>query len=374
MNVERVPQAAPLQGFNRYQAEYEKAVLDVLRGGHYILGPQLAAFEQSFTQYLNQGERDGTVVGVASGLDALTITLRALGIGAGDEVIVPANTYIASVMAITINGATPVFVEPNEYFNIDPRGLESHITEKTRAIMVVHLYGQACQMNQIIGLCQRFDLRLVEDCAQSHGAQFQGQMTGTFGDAGCFSFYPTKNLGAFGDGGAVWCRTPELAAQIRILRNYGSSKRYYSDVVGYNSRLDELQAALLLVKLPHLDELTEERKNIADRYSTEIVNPLIRRPGCANGSTHVYHQYVVRVATKQMRQQLQHHLDSRGIDTLIHYPIPPHLATCYKCLGHTRGDFPITEDMADTILSVPIFNGMSNQQISRVIDAINEFR
>ncbi|MCL2652165.1 MAG: DegT/DnrJ/EryC1/StrS family aminotransferase [Propionibacteriaceae bacterium] len=374
MSIERVPQATPLEGFRRYQAEYEDAALDVLRGGHYILGPQVAAFEQSFAQYLDQGDANGTVVGVASGLDALVIALRALGIGAGDEVIVPANTYIASVMAITMNGATPVFVEPDKYFNIDPRKLESCITDKTRAVMAVHLFGQACQMDKIAGVCQSVGLRLVEDCAQSHGARFNGQMTGTFGDAGCFSFYPTKNLGAFGDGGAVWCRTPELAAQIRVLRNYGSSTRYHNDVVGYNSRLDELQSALLLVKLRHLNELTEERRTIADRYNAEIVNPLIARPECADGCEHVYHQYVIRVANKQMRQELQDHLGSRGIDTLIHYPIPPHLATCYRSLGHKRGDFPVTEDMSDTILSVPVFNGMSSSQISRVIEAINEFK
>ena len=242
------------RGFFKYQEELEQKALEVLRSGWYVLGPEVEGFEKEFAAYVGSDH----CVGLASGLDALWLAFRVLGIGPGDEVLVPANTYIASVMGITINGATPVFVEPDAFYNIDADRLDQHLSERTKAVLVVHLYGQACRMDKVVAFCKKHQLKLVEDCAQSHGACFQGKMTGTFGDIGCFSFYPSKNLGAFGDAGAIVTDQEELAKAMRMYRNYGSEKRYYNKVVGANSRLDELQAGLLRVRLKHLPELTAE--------------------------------------------------------------------------------------------------------------------
>lgn len=244
------------RGFELFQDEYEKKAIEVLRSGWYVLGKEVEKFEQEFADYLGAKY----CVGLASGLDALWLSFKILGIGVGDEVIVQGNAYIACVMGITINGATPVFVEPNIYNNIDVDRIEEKITDKTKAILVVHLYGQASKMDEIMKLAKKYKLKVVEDCAQSHGAKYLDDVTGTIGDIGCFSFYPTKNLGGFGDGGAICTNDEELAKQFKIYRNYGSSKKYHNDVVGANSRLDELQAGLLRVRLSHLKELTEERK------------------------------------------------------------------------------------------------------------------
>lgn len=249
------------RGFQLYQEEFETKALEVLRSGWYVLGKEVSSFEEEFAAYTG-GKH---CIGLASGLDALWIAFRVLGIGKGDEVIVQGNTYIASVMGITINGATPVFVEPDEYFNIDASQIEEKITGKTKAILVVHLYGQASNMDIIMEIARKHNLRVVEDCAQSHGARFRGKMTGTFGDIGCFSFYPSKNLGAFGDGGAIVTDDSSIADDVRIFRNYGSEKRYYNKVVGTNSRLDELQAGLLRVRLSHMQELEEEKRKICSR-------------------------------------------------------------------------------------------------------------
>ena len=249
------------RGFFAYQEEFENKAIEVLRSGWYVLGKEVEDFEKEFAAYT--GSR--YCVGLASGLDALWIAFRVLGIGEGDEVIVQGNTYIASVMGITINGATPIFVEPDEYNNIDASKIEEKITEKTKAILVVHLYGQASNMEPIVALTKKYNLKLVEDCAQSHGARFNGQMTGTFGDIGCFSFYPSKNLGAFGDAGAIVTNDPEIEDAVRVFRNYGSEKRYHNKVVGTNSRLDEIQAGLLRVRLAHMDELIEEKQRICER-------------------------------------------------------------------------------------------------------------
>ena len=354
------------RGFYLYQREFEQKALEVLRSGWYILGRELSSFEEEFAAYT--GSR--YCVGLASGLDALWIAFRILGIGQGDEVIVQGNTYIASVMGITINGATPVFVEPDEYYNINADKIEEKITERTKAILVVHLYGQASNMAPIMDTAKRHGLRVVEDCAQSHGACFQGQMTGTFGDIGCFSFYPSKNLGAFGDGGAVVVHDEALARDFRMYRNYGSEKRYYNKVVGANSRLDELQAGLLRVRLRHLPEITKERATIADAYAKDLRNPLIRLPELAGHTTGVWHQYVIRC---EERARLIDYLEERGIGTIIHYPIPPHLSEAYQSLGYRKGDFPITEHLADTILSLPIYNGMTREEQDYVIQAINAF-
>lgn len=354
------------KGFFQYQEEFEQKALEVLRSGWYVLGNEVKSFEEEFAAYTGAEY----CVGVASGLDALWIAFRVLGIGRGDEVIVQGNTYIASVMGITINGATPVFVEPDEYHNIDADKIEEKITEKTKAILAVHLYGQASNMRSVAALAEKYHLRLVEDCAQSHGACFGGRMTGTFGDIGCFSFYPSKNLGAFGDGGAIVTNDAKIAEDVRVFRNYGSEKRYYNRVVGTNSRLDEMQAGLLRVRLKHLEELTQERKKICGRYLEELKNEKILLPGIRRGATTVWHQFVVRCKD---RNRLIAYLNEKEIGTIIHYPIPPHLSEAYQYLGFHRGDFPITEKYADEVLSLPLYNGMTEEEQTMVIEAVNRF-
>ena len=354
------------RGFFRYQKEFEDKALEVLRSGWYILGNEVKNFEEEFAAYTG----GGYCVGLASGLDALWIAFRVLGIGPGDEVLVQGNTYIASVMGITMNGATPIFVEPDEYFNMDVSKIEGKITERTKAILVVHLYGQASKMDEVVALAKKYNLKLVEDCAQSHGACFNGQMTGTFGDVGCFSFYPSKNIGAFGDGGAVVVKDAKLAEDFRIFRNYGSEKRYYNKLVGANSRLDELQAGLLRVRLKHTAECEEERCRIAERYLKEIQNPKLMLPKIREGATHVWHQFVVRCKD---REALIDYLNEKEIGTIIHYPIPPHLSEAYQYLGYQEGAFPITEQYANEVLSLPMYNGMTEEEQTYVIDAINAF-
>lgn len=354
------------RGFEKYQEEFEKKAVEVLRSGWYVLGKEVSSFEEEFASYIE----GNYCVGLASGLDALWIAFRLLGIGQGDEVIVQGNTYIASVMGITMNGATPVFVEPDAYYGIDADKIEEKITQKTKAILVVHLYGVASRMDKIVALCEKYNLRLVEDCAQSHGARFNGQMTGTFGDVGCFSFYPSKNLGAFGDAGAVVVKDKELADKFKVFRNYGSEKRYYNKLVGANSRLDELQAGLLRVRLPHLNELNKEKEAIANRYTEKLNNPKLMLPKIPEGATCVWHQYVLRC---DERDRLIQYLEERGIGTIIHYPIPPHLSEAYAYLGHGEGFLPITEEYAKTVLSIPMYNGMTQEEQDYVIKALNEF-
>ncbi len=354
------------RGFYQYQDEFEAKALEVLRSGWYVLGKEVKSFEEEFAAYIGAKH----CVGLASGLDALWIAFRILGIGTGDEVIVQGNTYIASVMGITMNGATPIFVEPDEYYNIDASKIEEKITEKTKAVLVVHLYGQASNMAPIVEVCKKHNLRLVEDCAQSHGASFEGQATGTFGDIGCFSFYPSKNLGAFGDAGAIVTNDNQIVEDVRIFRNYGSEKRYYNKVVGANSRLDELQAGLLRVRLKHLDELAAEKKAICERYLREIKNDKIHLPMTREGSTHIWHQFVIRA---ENRDALMEHLDENGIGTIIHYPIPPHLSEAYAYLGMKAGSLPITENYAKTVLSLPLYNGMTEEELSHTISSVNDF-
>jgi dTDP-4-amino-4,6-dideoxygalactose transaminase len=349
-----------------YQEEYENAALRVLRSGWYVLGNEVSEFEKEFSAYT--GRR--YCVGLNSGLDALIMSVRALGIGEGDEIIVQANTYIATVLGITENGATPVFVEPDEYFNIDASKIEEAITERTKAIMVVHLYGQASNMAPIVEIAKKHNLYIIEDCAQSHGASFNGRMTGTFGISGCFSFYPTKNLGAFGDAGAIVTDDKEFADKIRMMRNYGSKVKYHNEIEGLNSRLDEMQAALLRVKLTHLQELNDERNKIANMYDKGIKNIQIELPTVRQGSDSIYHQYVVKC---QNRDALQKFLQDNGIQTQIHYPIPPHLAKCYEYLEHKKGEYPITERYANEVLSLPIYTGMTDEEVGYVIAMINEF-
>lgn len=379
------------RGFYKYQQEYESKALEVLRSGWYILGKEVETFEQEFASYVGTKH----AVGLASGLDALWLAFKVLGIGDGDEVIVQGNTYIASVMGITINGATPVFVEPNEFYQIDADKIEEKITSRTKAVLVVHLYGQAADMTKIVDICRKHNLKLVEDCAQSHGARHNGKMTGSFGDFGCFSFYPSKNMGAFGDAGAITTNDPELARMMKIYRNYGSEKRYYNMVVGANSRLDELQAGLLRVKLTHMEEITGEREKLAATYDAGISNPYVIKPAVAENSSSVWHQYVLRVPDNKKpgdgtgksikeetkagssevnaRDRFKKYLEDKGIGTIIHYPIPPHLSEAYSYLGMTKGSLPITEQYADEVLSLPMYNGMTMEEQAYVIDAINGY-
>ena len=354
--------------YDLHAAEYEAKALEVLRSGWYILGREVEAFEREWAAMVGAKY----CVGLASGLDALWIAFRLLGIGAGDEVIVSANAYIACVMGITINGATPVFVEPDEYDNMDADKIEAAITPRTKAILAVHLYGQSCDMAKIMHIARAHDLKVVEDCAQSHGNHFDGRVVGSIGDIGCFSFYPTKGCGAFGDAGCLTTSDPDIADRARVFRNYGSRVRYQNEVVGANSRLDELQAGLLRVKLTHLEAFNAERCRLAARYDAELTNPCLQKPKIRPGADSSWHQYVVHLPG--CRDAMAAYLKEKGIGTIIHYPIPPHLSQAYAYLGHKRGDFPLAERYADEVLSLPMYNGMTEDEQGYVIETINAFR
>lgn len=333
----------------------------------YIEGVEDEAFENAFAEYC------GThyCVGVGNGLDALMLSLKASGIGEGDEVIVPSNTYIATALAVTYVGATPVFVEPKlETFNINPDLIELSITNKTKAIMPVHLYGQACDMDPIMAIAKKYGLKIIEDCAQAHGSTYRGQKVGTFGDAAGFSFYPGKNLGALGDAGAVVTNDKDLADRIRALGNYGSDYKYHHIYKGNNSRLDELQAAFLSAKLPLLDKMNAERRRIAERYLSEISNGKVILPHVPDYAVPVWHVFAIRC---DEREKLEKHLNDAGIGTNKHYPIPIHMQECYKELGFTEGDFPVAEKISVTELSIPMYYGMTDEEIKYVIDTINSF-
>ena len=353
--------------YDLHAEEYEEKAVAVLRSGWYILGQEVSSFEQEWAKYI------GTkyCVGLASGLDALWISFRLLGIGKGDEVIVSANAYIACVMGISINGATPVFVEPDEYDNIDADKIEEKITSKTKAILAVHLFGQSCDMDKIMNIANKYNLKVVEDCAQSHGNSWHSRRTGTFGDVSCFSFYPTKGCGAFGDAGCICTNNEKLAGDFKMFRNYGSRIHYQNEVVGANSRLDEIQAGLLRIKLKYLDEFNAERNRLADRYLEEIKNPYIMLPKVRPGADSSWHQFVIHVPDH--RNKLIDYLKREGIGTIIHYPIPPHLSQAYQYLGFKKGDFPITEKAAGEVLSIPIYNGMTEDEQNFVIEKINAF-
>lgn len=334
----------------------------------YVLGNQVKKFEEEYASF----NKVKYCIGVSNGLDALNIALRTLEISTGDEVIVPSNTYIATALAVSYVGATPVFVEPDiNTYNIDPSKIESAISSKTKVILPVHLYGQACEMEQIKAIAKKYNLFVIEDNAQSQGASYNGKLTGNWGNINGTSFYPGKNLGALGDAGAVTTNDEELARKASVLRNYGSEKKYYNEVIGYNMRLDECQAGFLSVKLKYLEEWTKQRQEIADWYNDalEDINDLIL-PSVAELATHVYHLYVVR--TKH-RDNLQKHLTDNGIGTLIHYPIPPHLQQAYLQLGLKKGDFPIAEEIADTCLSLPIWPGITEKEVLYIAKKIKSF-
>lgn len=349
------------------RTEIMQSFADVYDANWFIMGKRLETFEKEYAAFNNTKY----AIGVSNGLDALHLALKALNITKGDEIIVPSNTYIATALAASYVGATPVFVEPNaQTYNIDPANIEAAITPRTKAIMPVHLYGQACEMDAIIAIAKKHNLFVIEDNAQAHGATFNGKITGSFGNVNGTSFYPGKNLGALGDAGAVTTDDEALAKKIFMLRNYGSEKKYHNEAVGFNMRLDEVQAAFLSVKLKHLNEWTKQRKEIAQYYNDALKNVGdLTLPVVHKNATHVYHLYVIK--TKN-RDALQKHLSDNGIGTLIHYPIPPHLQKAYEGLGLKKGQFPIAEELAEKCLSLPIWPGMTKEQVNTVAETIKK--
>lgn len=348
-------------------ADLRAAFERVYQRSWYIEGQEDEAFEKAFAAYCGTEH----CVGCGNGLDALMLVLKALGVGEGDEVLVPSNTYIATALAVTYTGATPVFVEPDiRTYDLDPARLEAALTPKTKAVMPVHLYGQPCDMDPIMAFARAHGLFVVEDCAQAHGATYHGQRIGTFGDAAGFSFYPGKNLGALGDAGAVVTNNRDLAEKVRALGNYGSDYKYHHVYQGNNSRLDELQAAFLVAKLPHLDRMNQDRRRIAARYLDEIHNSQLTLPYILPGTEPVWHIFAVRC---RKRDELVAYLADKGIATNKHYPIPMHLQGAYASLGIPKGTLPIAEEISATQLSLPMFYGMTEDEVSYVVDALNAF-
>ena len=353
---------------NPIRLEVLGAIAEVYDKQWYVLGEQVKEFEAEYSVFNGVDH----AIGVANGLDALHLALIALKVQPGDEVIVPSNTYIATWLAISFLGGVPVPVEPNpETYNIDPARIEAALTLRTKGIMPVHLYGQACEMGPIMDIARRHGLWVVEDNAQAQGAMWEGGLTGSFGAVNGTSFYPGKNLGALGDAGAVTTNDAELAHKIQVLRNYGSHQKYYNEVIGHNSRLDELQAAVLRVKLKYLPEWTAQRQKIAQLYNQHLAGILnLLLPVTAIGATHVYHLYVVRTT---QRGALQQHLAEQGIGTLIHYPIPPHQQQAYAHLAIPVGSYPLAEELASTCLSLPMWPGMTEEHVLAVATAIRSF-
>ncbi|MEJ8804174.1 DegT/DnrJ/EryC1/StrS family aminotransferase [Pontibacter sp. H249] len=351
------------------QQQLEQALVQAAQRGNFILGEEVQLFEQEFAAYLAEG---ATALGVGNGYDALVISLKALGIGAGSEVLVPSNSYMATVNAVLHVGARPVLVEPDAHsYNITAANAENAIKPSTKAILPVHLYGQACHMNELLQLAQKYNLSVIEDCAQAHGATYNSQKVGTFGDAAAFSFYPTKNLGAMGDGGAVVTHNAMVADYVKQYRNYGQKQKYIGQLVGVNSRLDEIQAAILRIKLQHLEQYNAERQRLAKVYLQELQNigDLIL-PVTAQDCSHVYHIFNIRT---KYRDALQTHLKEPGISTAIHYPVPVHLQPAYTFLGHKTGDFPVAEEWAQTSLSLPLYPGLTEAEQEQVIQAVQVF-
>jgi dTDP-4-amino-4,6-dideoxygalactose transaminase len=350
--------------YREIQAELESAVLVSLRSGWYIGGQDVEVFEQEFAAFT------GTqyCVGVANGLDALRLSLVAMGIGAGDEVIVPSNTYIATWLAVSQSGATPIPVEPVvSTYNLNPERIEAAITQRTKAILPVHLYGQPADLDPILALARKHGLRVLEDAAQAHGARYKERRIGGHGDVVAWSLYPSKNLGALGDAGAITTNDPELAGRVRALRNYGSSVKYVNEVKGWNSRLDPVQAVVLRVKLRYLDEWNARRTAIAARYTAELAGTGLVLPTVPEWADPIWHQYVVQYAERDI---LQKDLKEAGIGTQIHYPIPPHLQMAYRDAGYSRGRFPIAESMANRLLSLPMGPQLDDASVTAVIEAL----
>jgi dTDP-4-amino-4,6-dideoxygalactose transaminase len=360
--------------FNDFKIQYEsikdeikEAINQVLEKGHYILGENVEAFEKEFANYC--GAKFG--IGVGNGLEALQIAMYAYGIGKGDEVITVSNTAVATVLAISFNGAKPVFVDIEaETQQIDVSLIKKKITKKTKAILPVHLFGHPVDMDPLLDIASKNNLLVIEDACQSHGARYKGNKVGTLGNAGCFSFYPTKNLGAYGDGGMVLTNDREIAEKMLSIRNYGQKTRYTHIYKGLNSRLDELQAAILRVKLKHLETWINQRRENAKRYNKSFQKTKVTAPKEMSYAKHVYHLYVIRC---EKRDELQRFLQDRGITTLIHYPIPVHLQVAYSDLRLHQGSLPVTEKTANTILSLPIYPELKESQIDEIVQAIQEF-
>lgn len=351
-----------------HQKELTQAFEQVLQSGWFILGNNVSSFEREYANF----SQTNYCVGVANGLDALILSLKALGIGQGDEVIVPSNTYIASWLAVSYVGATPIPVEPRmATYNINPELIEQKITAKTKAIMPVNLYGQAAELEQIVAIAKKHKLFVVEDNAQSQGASYNSKPAGSWGDINATSFYPGKNLGALGDAGAITTNSKDLAERVKIIRNYGSQKKYYNEFKGVNSRLDELQAAFLSVKLNHLELENSERNRLASIYNKglEGVGDVVL-PSLAENASSVYHIYMIRT---HKRDDLQKYLAEKEIGTVIHYPIPPHLQEAYQELGYKKGDFPIAEEIAETCLSIPLFPGLVEEEQAYIVKTIKKF-
>jgi dTDP-3-amino-3,4,6-trideoxy-alpha-D-glucose transaminase len=354
--------------YRELQGELEAAGRRVMESGWYILGEEVEAFEGEFAAYCGAKH----CLGVGNGLEALILILRGYDIGPGSEVIVPANTYIATWLAVSAVGGTPVPVEPDSRtHNLDPGQIEAAITSRTRAIIPVHLYGQPAEMEAIRQIGLRHGLKIIEDAAQAHGARYQDRKAGNLGDAAAFSFYPTKNLGALGDAGAIVTNDDELAERVRVLRNYGSRSKYYNEVKGVNSRLDPIQASFLRVKLKHLEAWNARRRKVAQEYLKGCSGcPDLILPKVAAGAEPVWHQFVVR---HPRRDQLQGHLNETGVGTLVHYPVPPHLSGAYADAGWNQGDFPATEELARTVLSIPIGPHLGDDAVAFVIRALQTF-
>lgn len=352
---------------NEINNELEEALLTTLHSNWFVRGKKVEVFEKAFAKYCETQY----CIGCGNGLDALMLILKAYGIGEGDEVIVPSNTFIATALAVTYTGATPVFVEPDiDLYTINPQLIEEKITDRTKAIMVVQLYGQSADIDIIKKIADKYKLKLIEDAAQAHGAAYKGKKVGSLGDAAGFSFYPGKNLGALGDAGAIVTNDKELAEKVRALANYGSDYKYHHIYQGNNSRLDEIQAAVLYEKLKNLDRWNEARNSIAQKYLNEIYNKKIILPKKNKDSSHVWHIFAVRV---KERDEFEKYLEKKGIGTTIHYPIPIHLQLAYQNLGLKRGNFPIAEEISETEISLPMYYGLNDEQINYIIKCINEF-
>jgi len=366
-----IPQTSPLANYLSKQGALDETLHRVLRAGRYILGEECAAFEKQFADYIGVPY----ALGVANGTEALHLALRALGIGPGHEVITVSHTAVATVAAVEMCGATPVLVDiRRESYTMDPSLLEKARSDRTRAIVPVHLYGQPCDLEQILAFALKHGIFVIEDCAQSHGASYRGRRTGSWGHAAAFSFYPTKNLGALGDGGAVATADPSLYEKLRALHQYGWDENRLSQVPGWNSRLDELQAALLSVKLAYLEEENQKRIRIARTYH-ELLGRIheLTLPAPAPGTTHVYHQYVVRCADPSVRYRLMAHLSERGIQTAVHYPVPVHLQPAYANRLRGSHSLPITEEVCPRILSLPLFPELTDEEIGLVAKTIETF-
>ena len=364
----------PFVSFDKMHGEIredlDKAYARTMDREWFIQGKECVEFEKEFAAYCGAKY----AVGCGNGLDALYLILRAYDIGSGDEVIVPSNTFIATALAVTYTGAKVVFVEPEEgYYDIDPSLIEEKITGKTKAIMAVHLYGQPARMDEIKNIADRYGLKVIEDAAQAHGALYKGVKTGNLADAAGFSLYPGKNLGALGDGGIVVSNDRELVDKIRALANYGSDYKYHHIYHINNSRLDEMQAAFLRVKLPKLDKWNQERRRIADRYRKEIDNPLIGLPEVYPDVEHVYHIFAI-TAPEGKRDELADYLKAAGIGTNMHYPTPMHLQGAYMDMGLPKGSLPIAERISETELSIPMFYGLSDEEVTYVIATVNQWK